>query len=147
MIVDDSDISRKLLNRLLLGHSYIKENKCKLYEAIDGLDAVSMIHNRIQKISTIFMDNIMPNITGILASKIIRGLGYNNLIFGITGNGLDQDIDEFINNGADYVFVKPFKKEKLDMVFKFVKTYGFTRRPGKKIVETSDKTGIMWADC
>ena len=93
------------------------------------------------------MDNIMPNITGILASKIIRGLGYKNLIFGITGNGLEQDIKEFIDNGADYVFVKPFKKEKLDMVLQFIEKYGVLRQHGKKIVETADKKGIIWADC
>ena len=146
-LVDDSEISRKLLNRLLLGHNFVKKNKCIIHEAIDGLDAISMLHNKIHKFSIIFMDNIMPSISGILASKILRGFGYNNLIFGITGNGLTEDIDEFITNGADYVFVKPFKKEKLDMVFKFVGTYGFARQPGKKIVETADKKDIIWVDC
>ena len=146
-VVDDSELSRKLLTRLLISHTYLSDKKYKLYESFDGLDAVSSLHNKIDYLSIIFMDNIMPNITGVLASKIIRGFGYDNLIFGITGNGLVEDIDEFINNGADYVFVKPFKKEKLDMVFKFVATYGFARQPGKKIAETADKKAIMWVEC
>jgi CheY-like chemotaxis protein len=146
-VVDDSELSRKLLTRLIFSHKYLSTRKYKLYESVDGLDAVSTLQNIIDYLSIIFMDNIMPNITGILASKIIRGLGYNNLIFGITGNGLNEDIDEFITNGADFVFIKPFKKEKLDMVFKFVETYGFTRQPGKKIVEANDKKSIIWVDC
>jgi CheY-like chemotaxis protein len=146
-VVDDSELSRKLLTRLLISHTYLSDKKYKLYESFDGLDAVSSLHNKIDYLSIIFMDNIMPNITGVLASKIIRGFGYDNLIFGITGNGLEEDIDEFINNGADYVFVKPFKKEKLDMVFKFIATYGFARQPGKKIAETTDKKAIMWVEC
>ena len=146
-LVDDSDISRKLLNRLLGSHSFIKENKCKIYESVDGLDAISMLHNKINKFSIIFMDNIMPSISGVLASKILRGFGYKNLIFGITGNGLTEDVNEFIVNGADYVFVKPFKKENLDMVFVFVATYGFSVLPGKKIVMSEDKTKFMLVDC
>jgi CheY-like chemotaxis protein len=146
-VVDDSELSRKLLTRLLISHAYLSDKKYKLYESFDGLDAVSSLHNKIDYLSIIFMDNIMPNITGVLASKIIRGFGYNNLIFGITGNGLEEDIVEFMNNGADYVFVKPFKKEKLDMVFKFVATYGFARQPGKRIAETADKKAIMWVEC
>ena len=145
-IVDDSEISRKLLNRLLLGNNFIKEHKCKIYEAIDGLDAISMLHNKIHNFSIIFMDNIMPSISGILASKILRGFGYTNLIFGITGNGLVEDINEFIDNGADYVFVKPFKKEKLDMIFTFVNTYGISIPSNKKMVESEDKTKFILVD-
>jgi CheY-like chemotaxis protein len=144
VVVDDSELSRKLLSRLLNGHSYFSKNPCKLYEAVDGLDAITNLHGRIDHISIIFMDNIMPTITGVLASKIIRGLGYKQLIFGITGNGLKEDIDEFIENGADYVFIKPFKKENLDMIFELIDYYGDERIEGKRIVETSDKKGLVW---
>jgi CheY-like chemotaxis protein len=143
-IVDDSDLSRKLLSKLLKSHTYFSKTQYKLYEAVDGLDAVSTLHGRLDHISIIFMDNIMPTVTGVLASKIIRGLGYKRLIFGITGNGLKEDIHEFIENGADYVFIKPFKKEKLDMIFKLIDTYGNQRIEGKRITETPDKKGLIW---
>jgi CheY-like chemotaxis protein len=143
-IVDDSDLSRKLLSKLLKNHTYFSKTQYKLYEAVDGLDAVSTLHGRLDHISIIFMDNIMPTVTGVLASKIIRGLGYKRLIFGITGNGLKEDIHEFIENGADYVFIKPFKKEKLDMIFELIDTYGNQRIEGKRITETPDKKGLIW---
>ena len=66
-----------------------------------------------QRISMCFVDNVMPHISGELLSKILRGIGYNGLIVGITGNGVEQDKQSFIDNGADYVFVKPFTAKNL----------------------------------
>jgi CheY-like chemotaxis protein len=44
----------------------------------------------------IFMDHTMPIMTGIEASKQIRLNGYNRLIFGVTGNALDDDVEAFL---------------------------------------------------
>jgi CheY-like chemotaxis protein len=53
------------------------------------------------------MDNSMPVMNGVDATKRIRELGYTGKIFGVTGNGFQSDIDEFIAHGADEVLVKP----------------------------------------
>ena len=107
----------------------------KLYEAEDGLDAILKINSKIQYISLILMDNIMPNITGVLLSKILRGIGYNGLIFGITGNGLDEDREEFIKAGANFVFTKPFNKDKFDIMLCFIQKNGYDTVPNGKVVE------------
>jgi CheY-like chemotaxis protein len=138
-IVDDSDVSRKLMSRMF-------ENNCKnikIIECSDGLDCVIKIQYKLERIQLIMLDNIMPNITGVLLSKILRGLGFSGLIIGITGNGLIEDKDEFIISGANYVFVKPFNKEKLDRLLAFIGKYGYESVNGKVIIETSNKT-LEW---
>ena len=82
----------------------------------------------------------MPNINGELLSKILRGIGFQGMIVGITGNGVQKDIDQFINNGADYVFVKPFNKEKMKLLFNFIEKEGSISKKEKKIVE---KNGVL----
>ena len=137
-IIDDSELSRKLMQRMF-------EQNCenmKLYQAEDGLDAILKLNNKIHEVNLIMLDNIMPNITGVLLSKILRGIQYKGLIFGITGNGLDADRDEFMKAGANYVFTKPFNKEKFDKMLNFIQNNGYAIVPNGKIVESeSGKLG------
>jgi CheY-like chemotaxis protein len=55
----------------------------------------------------IIMDYVMPNVDGPTATKRIRDMGYKGLIFGVTGNALQSDIDYFISQGANTVLTKP----------------------------------------
>ena len=59
------------------------------------------------------MDNKMPIIDGPEAAKSLRNLGYTLPIIGLTGNIMDDDIKNFIENGANEILGKPTKKEKL----------------------------------
>jgi CheY-like chemotaxis protein len=99
LIVDDSRATRRMVSRML--HS----KGCICDEAEDGLMAVSMA--REKKYDLILMDFIMPNMNGVEASRMIRDQGYQGLIFGLTGNGLSQDVTKFLEHGADRVFIKP----------------------------------------
>jgi CheY-like chemotaxis protein len=139
MVVDDSELSRKLLIKLI-------ENNCsntKVHYAVDGLNALLKIVGFKEKIdqplNMIFVDNVMPNITGELLSKILRGVGYTGLIIGVTGNGIEKDKQSFIENGADYVFVKPFTQQKLNLLLEFIQREGFESVDGTMIVEIDGK--------
>ena len=141
MIVDDSDMSRKLLNRLL-------QNKCKnirVFEAIDGIDAllktVGFKDKLNDSINMMLIDNVMPNLTGELLSKILRGIGYTGIIIGITGNGLEEDKEKFVQNGADFVFTKPFTMAKLDMLLLLLSEEGYESKEGKRLYEKNGKLG------
>jgi nitrogen-specific signal transduction histidine kinase/CheY-like chemotaxis protein len=139
LIVDDSELTRKLLIKL------IKKNipSSLIMESIDGLESLKVIHEKINDINIIFMDNIMPNITGPLATKIIRKLGYKNLIIGITGNGSKDDIDDFINPGCDYVFIKPFSNDILLKLINFIDKYGYKSYEDHKLNFLNDK--LIWS--
>ena len=92
LIVDDSIFCRKvivqMLTRVLEGSNFSLEYR----ENDDGIDAVNEVKNFENGFDAIFMDNIMVHCDGPEASRQIRTLGYKNLIIGITGNVLDDDV-------------------------------------------------------
>ena len=101
LVVDDSAMVRKMSMKLLrsLGHS------CD--EADDGDVAVSLVQSN-GAYDVILMDNQMPRLTGEEATKIIRKeLNFKGMIFGVTGNALTEDIQSFIDKGANEVIIKP----------------------------------------
>ena len=55
----------------------------------------------------ILMDSSMPFMKGTEATRLIREMGFAGKIFGVTGNALQADIDEFMAHGADEVMIKP----------------------------------------
>ena len=57
--------------------------------------------------------NLMPVMDGPTASKRLRELGYQGMIFGLTGHALPADIEYYMKSGADRVMVKPLRKEAL----------------------------------
>ena len=139
MVIDDSDLSRKLLIKLI-------ESNCHnivVHSANDGLNALLKIigfRDKLdQHISMIFVDNIMPHITGELLSKILRGIGYSGLIIGVTGNALESDKQSFFDNGADYVCIKPFTLAKLKQILEFIQREGFESVEETIIVEDAGK--------
>ena len=73
-----------LSNRKLLNLTLSKRGiDCVL--ACDGLECVAAVKANINHFHVIFMDNIMPNMTGVQASVKLRELGYENIILGLTG--------------------------------------------------------------
>ena len=51
--------------------------------------------------------------------------GYRNLIIGLTGNALDDDVTAFLNSGADLVLAKPLRGHHLDALLAYIARYGF----------------------
>jgi CheY-like chemotaxis protein len=131
LVVDDSLINRKMIVALLN-----KNNNFIIDIAIDGLECINKVCNNINLFDLILMDNNMPNISGSLSTKLLRGINYNKLIIGITGNNGEEDVNNFIKDGVDYIFIKPFNLEKLNLLLAFLDTYGYERISNKKILRT-----------
>lgn len=53
------------------------------------------------------------------ATGLIRSGGYSGIIVGVTGNALDEDIQEFIQSGANEVMPKPLN---IHVFNKYIKT-------------------------
>ena len=64
-------------------------------------------------VNIIFMDNVMPILNGLDATRNLRQFGYTNPIVGITGNSLPEQIKEFIDYGATTVVKKPVELDDL----------------------------------
>ena len=136
LVVDDSDMNRKMLHMLL--------NKFDLSTrmAKNGKEALEIILGDMDEYKLIMIDNLMPVMDGIECTKKLRDKGYKYLIVGITGNVLDNDIHEFISAGADIVFSKPLKMTYLNMLIKYITQFGPESKAGMHLVE---KYGIyIW---
>ena len=104
LVVDDSNMNRKLLARLLSnqGHS------CD--QAEDGAVAVQKVKDIIATgghYDAILCDYEMPVMDGPTAAKHIRALGCDSFIVGITGNLFPEDVSHFKSCGANLVLPKP----------------------------------------
>ena len=108
LVVDDSQLNRKMLCKILRGAGYICD------EAEDGRIALQKVSDKMghsdpsrRSYDAILMDYVMPNMDGPTATSRIRGLKYTGQIFGVTGNALDTDVEYFMACGADRIFTKP----------------------------------------
>lgn len=114
LIVDDSLLNRKLLGRFLQSYYDV------VLFAEDGVVAMTLLAEAIASgspVQLVLMDNVMPNLDGLQTARAIRRLTVNEgstvPIIGVTGNGLPDQISEFIAHGANAVLQKPVKFEKL----------------------------------
>ena len=57
------------------------------------------------------MSQVMPHLSGAEATQKMRDQGYDGLVIGVTGNALPEDIQDFLDHGADGVVSKPFDME------------------------------------
>ena len=104
----------------------------KIITATDGLDAINKICNNMTEIDIVFMDNQMPNLNGIQAIRLLRGINFNKIIIGITGS-YNTESSQFNICGADYIFSKPFDKNKIELIMSFLNKDDMIRHSDKKL--------------
>ncbi len=148
LVVDDVTSNRKLLSILLRKHPRVI---CG--ESVSAFDALKLLQRGRQGCSTepeydiIFMDQVMPAINGLDATALLRGckdtfvseesnaavrdlLGHGdiptfpNLIIGLTGNALDEDLAAFRDAGADMAVSKPLKLELINGLIQHIVDHG-----------------------
>ncbi|MCU7938540.1 MAG: PAS domain S-box protein [gamma proteobacterium symbiont of Bathyaustriella thionipta] len=107
LIVDDQDINRNILTRLLQAAGF------KTLEAVNGKDAVSLTIKH--KIPLVLMDIRMPDMDGINAAQLIRkALAADNdavkvVIIAVTAGVFPEQKEQIIATGMDDFIAKPFK--------------------------------------
>ncbi len=75
----------------------------------------------------------MPDMDGYEYATKIRDISYNELIFALTWDDNNVIKINFLQSGADYVMIKPFNVDKLNLIINFVKKYGTIRYKNKQI--------------
>eukprot|EP01041_Mallomonas_annulata_P000687 gene687-1316_t len=119
LVVDDAESNRKMMMMLL------RKNGVSPSMAENGQKALDVIRNDVgEKYTLVFMDNLMPVMNGVEATKALRREGYRHIIVGVTGNVLEDDIREYLAAGADFIIGKPLKKPSLDMILRHVAERG-----------------------
>ena len=128
---DDNKLNCKLLYKIL--------SNANVFQEIKTVDKNMVSFTDYDKYHIIFIDKFMNEISGCSLSKSIRDKYKNKLIFGLTGNCITND--SFIDN-MDYIFVKPFTKEKIIQLKNFINTYGCVRHP-TKVIKLIDNN-LIW---
>ena len=83
----------------------------------------------------------MPKMDGIVTTKELRKILFDQLIFGITG---DEDNDIFLKSGVDFVIKKPLDIDKINMIINFIKKNG-TKRRENNIIQQKDNC-LEWTN-
>ena len=156
--------NRRILQALLSKHGDVKE----VHTAENGQEAVQAALANPRKFDIVLMDNLMPimvpratqtsNVmfpckhvydfacyqSGVEAVRTLRDAGYVQLVVGVTGNILDEDVDDYLVAGADMVMGKPVKMALLKKLLCFVKEHGAVSRPGMQLTEERGGKHLTW---
>jgi CheY-like chemotaxis protein/nitrogen-specific signal transduction histidine kinase len=135
LIVDDSILNLKMMSTIMKTFPIFNH----IYTAENGTDAVNKIKQYIDKINVVLLDKNMPIMNGWESVKSMRTLSYNKLVFGLTGEDSSDEVQGFLENGADYVIIKPFDTKKIKLLCTFLKTNGIERQPNKTIQLVNDQ--------
>jgi len=127
LVVDDVSATRKMLSMMLKVFNIICDTSS------DGVECVQAVKDHNQDYDVIFMDNTMPNMTGVEATMVLRRMGFINLIIGVTGNCMESDLAEFSAAGADLVMSKPLTRNAITSIIKYIRTCGNKSIPGLKL--------------
>jgi two-component system, chemotaxis family, chemotaxis protein CheY len=112
MIVDDSEVIRKVARRLLENMDQVM-----ISEAENGQDALERCRARMP--DAILVDWHMPVMSGIdfmVALRIEKGGKTPHIIYCTSENDAD-DIARAVGSGANDVLIKPFDRESFDAKF------------------------------
>jgi signal transduction histidine kinase len=134
LLVDDSLLNRNMMCKIMRSTGLFR----RIYTASNGQEAITKMENPDHNIKIVFLDKRMPIMDGIQTAMGLRIMGYNHLIFGLTGD-VDQS-DDFWNSGADYVIAKPLDKIKITMIIDFITKHGVCCQENKTI---QNKNGVL----
>jgi CheY-like chemotaxis protein len=125
LVVDDTAVTRQLLSRIVKKTFPL----VTLVTAEDGAQALQVFAEHwkavraggmdgkgcaLQPINCVLMDKSMPVMDGFACAVSMRNVHhYEGHIVGVTGNALQQDVQDFKANGATSVLTKPVDRKLL----------------------------------
>lgn len=118
LVVDDSLITVKKLSAMLeqLGHKVVKTAATGV-QALDAYKACTP--------DLVTMDITMPDMDGIVATRLIRSRFPNAIIIMVTSHGQEKMVLDAIKAGAKGYLLKPFKADRLEELIKEIQVRYF----------------------
>ena len=114
LVVDDVEAN------LYVARGLISRYDIKVETVTSGIEAIAKIKSG-KVYDIIFMDQMMPELNGTEATKIIRSYNYTNPIIAFTANALVGKAKEFLENGFDGFISKPIQSSHLESIlYKFI---------------------------
>lgn len=106
LIVDDSDFNRRSMVDILTHEGFNV-----IGQASSAEDAIQIAHSA--KPNLIFVDIVMPEISGLELTKHLQEKGSEKYIIMMSSLNIDSIVIESISNGATDFLQKPFSPEDL----------------------------------
>ncbi len=113
LIVDDSEHTRALLTMLMR-----REGVKNVHQAMDGEAAVEKFKEL--KPALVFLDNMLPKLSGMEALKKIRSFDPTAKIIMISAISTPAVVQEAKESGASYYLIKPYSPDKVIEVMRRV---------------------------
>ena len=114
LLVEDMHSNRILIGTMLMNLGYHYDESC------DGIEALEKYKN--SKYDIVLTDRKMPNMDGIKLTKELLKINQNQIIIGITGNSIKEQVDEWLDIGAKDIITKPCSKIKIkEVLHKYVR--------------------------
>lgn len=107
LIIDDNE---EILTSL---KSFLSKKDYKVVSASNGLDALKLIEAASEEFDLVITDLVMPNISGVAITAIIKKQNSKIPVIAITGYG-EQPESLAREAHADIVMEKPFKYDELE---------------------------------
>ncbi len=103
LIVDDSELNRSLLSDML-------SDEYEILEAENGLEASGIMHNKIEEISLVLLDIVMPIMDGFETLEVMNKNGWIKTVpvIMITAEMLPEYIDKAFDLGVQDFINRPF---------------------------------------
>ena len=115
LVVDDDELSRKLMRVLLTRQGH------RVEVASNGLEALDAIKS--QKFDIVFMDLQMPVMDGMEASRQVReweNEGVHTFIVALTADYFPEDGQKLFEAGMDNYLSKPFQVEHIQKLLRYI---------------------------
>ena len=110
LIVDDNKINIKVASRLLLDYKINIDSTMSGQECIDKINAG-------QNYDLIFMDDMMPKMSGTETLNILKNIsGFNTPTVALTANAISGMKEKYLSDGFDDYLAKPIEKMELNRV-------------------------------
>ena len=109
LVVDDVEVNIYVVMGLLMPYELQVDSASNGKEAIDKISEGN-------EYDIIFMDHMMPEMDGIEATKIIRGMGYAKPIVALTANAVEGQAEIFLDNGFDDFISKPIDVRSMNLI-------------------------------
>jgi len=117
-IIDDTESNCKILQRIFKNMTIDTD----IY--LDG-NILLEEKDKINNYSFMIIDYYMNTINGPDLTKKLRENNYNNIIIGLTGTVIKEDIDNFLNSGANIILQKPLDIKVIKSIIHFITYNGY----------------------
>ena len=108
LIVDDSKLNLKVAENVLKNFLVTTES------VTSGLECLSCVNSK--KYDIIFMDIMIPNMSGEEVLRKLRENGVNTPVIALTADAIEGQEEKYMSEGFDGYISKPINKEKLSYV-------------------------------